>query len=267
MAFESILICVPSTSHSVKSGTAIALASVTKALVESGRNVDFHNIDSAEIVTARDMFANMVLHSDRWDSLFFIDSDMFFSPDLVMRMIGLNEPVVGAAYIRRNLDLDRFAQGFSETGDKDVAIAQASKFNLIPSWEPGEAELEIRDGFASMGGVGMGCVLISRDVLLGMIEAQVVSPRLDLNAGPGKTCWSFFANLDHNGVRLGEDYSFCHRWTFSMGQRLWVCIDETLSHIGSFEYRARYVDLLKSSQAATPSKSSFKKTGSKRSKR
>lgn len=243
MAFNSVLVGIPSTSQSVKSATALTMANVAKSLVASGRSVDFHNIDSAEIVTARDMFANMVLHSDRWDSLLFIDSDMSFDARLVMRMIALDEQLMGVAYTRRELDLERFALARQETGNSAVAMARASSFTVIPRWRESDQPLEVRDGFASLAGVGMGCALISRDVFTAMIDAKVVKPRTDLSAGPNRICWSFFDNIEHDGVRLGEDYSFCHRWSESMGNKVWVCVDEAPYHIGGFEYSARYSDL------------------------
>src|SRR5687768_1804568 len=118
-----VLIALSTTSQMMKSASALTVANVSLALQRKGRNVDLHNIDSAEIVTARDMFANMVLHSDRWTHLLFIDSDMHFEPRVVSRMIGRNADVVAAAYTRRNLDLGLLVRKFQEVGNLDIAAA------------------------------------------------------------------------------------------------------------------------------------------------
>jgi hypothetical protein len=75
---RTLLIALPTVGHFMKSQTAIAVANTVKVLQQRGINAELHNIDSAEIVTARDMFANMVLHSSRWDAMLFIDADMGF---------------------------------------------------------------------------------------------------------------------------------------------------------------------------------------------
>lgn len=228
----------------MKSGTAITLAGVVKLLTQRGLEVDLHNIDAAEIVTARDMFANMILHSDKWDGLFFLDSDMRFEPALVGRMLDTGADVVGTAYTRRALDLEGVIRGVGEGLTLERAVAKASDFNVKPAWQDGPVEIKVENGFFPGAAFGMGCAIIARRVLTDMIDAKVVRPRLDLSAGPGTTCWSWFEPLEHEGGRLGEDYSFCYRWTYQMKRELLICIDERLGHIGGYEYGARYLDLL-----------------------
>ena len=77
-----------------------------------------------------------------------------------------------------------------------------------------------------------------------MIKGRVVEPRLDLNASGGQQCYSFFGILEPGGHRLGEDYSFCHRWTAQLQRDLRVCLDEQVSHYGDFEYYGRYTDVM-----------------------
>jgi hypothetical protein len=191
------------------------------------------------------MFANMLLYTEGWDGLIFIDSDMGFEPDLVGRMLGLDEEVVGIASTRRTLDLPQLTQSIRGGEDDARAIACASSFIFMPNWsDQAPKQITARDGFASGAAMGMGLACIRKTALTSMIEAGVVRPRLDLNAGPGRTCYSFFEVLEEQGQRLSEDFSFCHRWTRQMGRELWVCIDTPIAHIGSFEYQARYIDAM-----------------------
>lgn len=240
----NLLVCLPTTSQSMKSATAVSIANACAALTRLGHNVDLHNIDSAEIVTARDMFANMVLHSDHWDHLLFIDSDMRFDPSLIIRMIETGADMCGAAYVRRTLDIAQlieFSVGGQEAG---AALARASSFTFKLAWDDEPTEIRLERGFCPVAAVGMGCVLISRTALQSMVDAAVVRERKDLNAPGGKICWSFFEITEVDGVRLGEDYSFCYRWTSIMKRPLLVCIDTPIGHIGAFEFSARYIDLL-----------------------
>jgi hypothetical protein len=229
----------------MKSETAIAVAETVKAFQERGINVDLHNIDSAEIVTARDMFANILLHSTRWDAMFFVDSDMGFDAGLVLKMLDLGADVAAAACPRRTLSLERLVEAAQAHGDLRKARAQASDFTVNLNWsDGGEKAVRLNGSFCTAAAVGMAIALISKAALQAMVHAKVVEPRLDLNASDGATCWSFFGNLEDNGHRLGEDYSFCYRWTKLMGRELQVCIDEEVSHVGDYTYQARYADLL-----------------------
>ncbi len=246
---RSVLIAIPTTSQSMLATTALSIAAVTRSLTQAGVNVGLHNIDSAEIVTARDMFANMVLHSTAWDSLLFVDSDMSFPERLVQRMIAFDEPFVAAAYPRRSLDLQILATALGQHGDLANALAEASSFTLKLSWSEDTGNVTIKDGFCESAAVGMGCALISRKVLELMVEKGVAKPRRDLQSSKGEACYSFFDHVELAGERLGEDYSFCHRWTAELGKKLWICVDEEIAHVGQFEYRASFRSLLSPAQA------------------
>jgi hypothetical protein len=241
---SSILIALPTTNQTMKSGTAITVAQTVKALVESGIGVELHNIDSAEIVTARDMFANMLLYTDAWSSVLFVDSDMQFDPSLILRMIQLQTDVVGVAYPRRMLDLPKLLSCYETHRNLGRAVAQASSFTCKLHWEEGDKqEVQVRDGFCKAAAVGMGCTLISKFALQDMISSKAVRPRLDLNAGEGRTCWSFFENIEQGESRLGEDYSFCYRWTEMMKRELWIAVEDQVSHVGSYSFSARFSDM------------------------
>ncbi len=244
-AIRSILIALPTVGHFMKSDTAIAVAKTVKLLQQRGINADLHNIDSAEIVTARDMFANMVLHSSRWDAMLFVDADMGFPERLILRMVDVEADVTAAACPRRTLDFQRFVAAAQKDGNLDKARSAASDFTVGFSWDPNaQPWIEAKDGFCSVASVGMAIALISKATLHAMVDAKVVEPRLDLNASGGGTCYSFFGIVDNEGHRLGEDYSFCYRWTKLMGRKILVCIDEEISHVGDFRYSGRFADLL-----------------------
>ncbi|HEX8532538.1 MAG TPA: hypothetical protein VF662_00055 [Allosphingosinicella sp.] len=250
-AISRLLIALPTTSQSMKSSTALTIANLVKLLQSHGIDAYLHNIDSAEIVTARDMFANMVVYSDDLDGLIFIDSDMAFDPEIMMKMLRTGKDVVAAACTRRTLNLSTLLSAAQQHGNVPRAIAQASDFTVKLSWNDNDkAPVEVTDGFCRAAAVGMACAYISKGALMAMVKAKAVEPRLDLSAGPGQTCWSFFAPVAPDGVRLGEDYSFCYRWTKTMRRELFVCVDEAIIHCGDYNYTARFIDLFEQTPAA-----------------
>jgi len=242
--YRNILIGLPTMGGTMKVGTTLSILDTIRALEARGIATDIHNVDSAEIVTARDMLANMVLHSDHWDGLLFVDSDMGFRHDLVLKLVDSGADVAAAACPRRQLSLERFAAGAIEHGHFGKALAQASDFTVNFSWgDKGPSQIEIQNGFCDAVAVGMAIALISRSALQALVQAKLVEKRRDLNSATGQPCYSFFEIISPRGVRLGEDYSFCHRWTARLKREIKVCVDEEVAHIGSFRYRARFADL------------------------
>ena len=242
--YQHILIGLPTMGGSMKTGTALSIVDTVRALEARGIATSIHNVDSAEIVTARDMLANMVLHSDTWDALLFIDSDMAFRPELVLKLAAADAEVAAAACPRRHLDLVRFANASREHGNVEKAIAQASDFTVNFGWkETGPTEIPVENGFVKAAAVGMAIALIGKSALTALVQAKLVERRRDLNSGTGAPCYSFFEITTSRGSRLGEDYSFCYRWTAQLKRELKVCIDEEVTHIGFYPYRARFADL------------------------
>jgi len=239
--YQNILIGLPTMGGSMKTGTALSIVDAVRALEVRGVSTYLHNIDSAEIVTARDMMANMVLHSDTWDALLFIDSDMGFRPELIIKLLDADAEVAAAACPRRQLDLDRFAAASHEHGDIEKAIAQASDFTVNFSWkDDSPTEIPVQNGFVKAAAVGMAIALIGKTALTALVQAKLVEKRRDLSSGTGAPCYSFFEIASPRGGRLGEDYSFCYRWTARLKRDLLVCIDEEVTHIGYYPYKARF---------------------------
>lgn len=248
-----LLLAVPTMGGTMKSATAVSLVKLTRTLAGQGYDVQIHNIDAADIVVARDLYANMLLHDGKWDALLFVDSDMQFDPALVLRMLKLGGEVVGAAYVKRSLDLHRFATALKPHGDVERAVAQTATFNVrLLGVRNGDPRPKRKDGFLTMAGVGMGCVLIARTALVAMVDAGVVRVRGGIKLAQDRPCWSFFETIAPDGVPLTEDYSFCHRWTRQMGRDLWVNVDEPVGHVGTFTFAARYAALLDSEAAVPP---------------
>ena len=259
---QNILVAVPTTGGMMKAKTAESLVNLMKFLTKSGINAHLHNINNSDIVTVRNIYANMVFDSDRWDSLLFIDSDMSFTPRVISRMINLNEMVCAAACTKRQIDLDKFAQAIRDHGDKDRAQAESVYFNTLLRWDNRrDIKVKQRGGFFTMAAIGMAVCLIRRSALKLMVEQGAVERRIDVYEGITKKSWAFFDFLKYSGVTLTEDYSFCHRWTHAMEQPLWVCADEIVEHIGDFPYSANYSLALKKMLSAEPRSAGKRVTG------
>ena len=248
---ESILVAVPTMGGIMKSKTAESLFILSKALARNGINGDIKNIDASDVVTVRNLYANMVLKSDRWGALLFVDSDMQFLPRLVMKMIALKAEAAAVAYPKKKIDLDAFAQAVRDHGDIAKARAQSSDFNILLRWDERKRQpLKRRGGFCAMAAAGMGCSFIARSALQAMVEGGIVEKRVDIRNSVHEESWGFFDPVKLGQVILGEDFSFWYRWTNRLGRDLWVCVDEEVSHVGDYGYSGLYSSLLQDVPAA-----------------
>jgi hypothetical protein len=234
----------------IKSKTTATLVLLMRQLTRRGIQAEFLNLDSSDIVYARNFYARLVLESPTLDGLLFVDSDMQFRPALVMRMIKLDCGVVATAYPKRALNMDQFAQEMAAANQfspkaKAKALAETYQYTVVPSWtSPKVGRMQVEDGFAKMAAAGMGCTLIAKAALQAMIDGGAVQPRRDIIEGVRQESWGFFDCMTVDGVTLSEDFSFCYRWTRLLGRDLWVNVDEVVTHLGDFAYQARYLDRL-----------------------
>jgi hypothetical protein len=248
---RNILIGVPTTGGNIKAKTAESLIKLVKALTRQGIDCDVHNINNSDVIAARNRYANMVLESDKWDSLLFIDSDMQFLPRAVARMIGFNAPVTAVACTTRELNLEKFGEGMREHGDLARARAEASRFNVLDRWvKKQRLVVRRRAGFVTAAAVGMAICLIKKSALQAMVSEGAVEERVDrYGEGVETRSWGFFDLVRVKNVVFSEDFSFCHRWTRQMNRPLWVCIDEDIGHLGEFAYGGRYATVFEQTLA------------------
>lgn len=172
---------------------------------------------------------------------------MGFEPELIMEMIAFDTPVIGSIYPKRNIDLRRVAKHGAEGNPEDRAIAKAQEFVFRP--RRGKGEPKARDGFMEVEGCGAGILLIQRECIETMLR---VMPEIN-DPGAKKTSplakdldrlIRAFDILQVGGMRLSEDYSFCHRWKNICKGEVWANTSHRVVHIGLHQFSGRYADVL-----------------------
>lgn len=166
--------------------------------------------------------------------MLFIDADMGFPPDMVTDMIMFDEPIVGTIYPQRKLPLSWAGSG------------------------TGQPTTERRGNFMLVEGVGFGCTLLRRDCVTRMLEKmpELVDTRLQLHpagetlkqAGTNRIIRAFEKlDLPDRGL-VSEDLSFCIR-AAQCGMQTWAAIGYRISHVGPYDYSARYLDIVEMQEA------------------
>jgi hypothetical protein len=245
MPHPHILICLPTYSEEVHINFAFSLMNVTRAINESGATFETLHVASSHIIRARNFFANYFLNHSEFTHLLFLDTDMQFPPEAVIKLLKANKPLAGVAYPYRRVDLDRkideTAQGLTM---REWLETHADYTVTILSNADGSAQ--IVDGFVEAEHVGTGIFLAQRNAFeLAKPFTERFSPPLQyrdmLTDG---AFYAFFDTIEENGIYLSEDLSFCRRARLG-GCAIWALLDQTVVHYGASEVSGQYMQAMR----------------------
>ena len=234
-----VLIGTPAYDHQVTSEYMLSVL----ALLRDARGVRF-GVDlpsTALLPYARNALATKALETTH---LLFIDSDIGFRPDLIHKMLAFDQPFVGCLVPHRSLNADEVVRIARERPELENVRAAAQAF--IGEVLPGG---EVRGDFVRAARVGTGMLLLKREVLERIREAY---PELWMETAPsdyrnlgltGGVLQCFTSLAREDGLFLGEDYSFCKRWT-DIGGEIWACISEEVTHVGRNHHRGTFREKL-----------------------
>ena len=247
MATPKIMIATPAYGEVFYTPYVSSLLSLTRVLQKRGIDFAFNAISYSEIAESRNYLLTHWYDKTDASHLLFVDADMGFPAALITEMIDFGQPLVGAVYPKRALDVKRVAQLAAEDKDASRAVAKAQDFVLrsrrgarVASGQPGFLEVEA---------CGSGLLLVQRACIDGMLAAMP-----QISDTQAKTTSPLAKNLDRlirafdvmfvNGMRLSEDFSFCYRWRHGCKGEVWASIAHEITHIGLQRFSGRYLEKL-----------------------
>lgn len=145
-----------------------------------------------------------------------LDTDMRFPKDTLVRLINHQQPVVGINYAKRRVPTDYVAI-------KKLGLEDGERSQRLATTDESE-------GLEEVEAMGFGACLIRGDVIMDLPE---------LTEGP----WFDIEWLPERGQWIGEDVSFFRLVREKLGYRLFVDHDlsKECAHIGQWEYRLEHV--------------------------
>lgn len=212
-----IAIALP-THDMVPSSFAFALANMvafTTAKFNHGEELGINMISGTYVHSARQKLLTMLLLQGVTDVLW-LDTDMTFPRDSLLRLLNHRKDVVGINYAKREAPPEYVAI-------KTVDFEKGNSVKL--------ATTDASTGLETVDAMGFGMVLMRTEKLLDLPD-------------PREKPWFFFEWLP-GGRQVGEDVYFCRILREQLGMELHV--DHDLSkecrHIGQFPYALHHVGL------------------------
>jgi hypothetical protein len=207
--------------HTANTEYMMSLIALTHVLKNSGIEFVLYPIVFDSLVSrARNAAVAQFLHSDCTD-LIFIDSDIEFDPESVIKLLRHGKEVVAGVYAKKYYVLDRVFQGEEIV---DFVIS-------------GNVELNSQ-GLIECTYAPTGFLMINRSVFQKMMSAYPhLKYRNDIDGyGNLDTFYDFFHVSVRNGILESEDWGFCSLWRELGGK---ILIDPTicLGHVGWTTFR------------------------------
>ncbi|MCP3706490.1 hypothetical protein M3I54_05735 [Paraburkholderia sp. CNPSo 3274] len=178
-----------------------------------------------------------------FSNLLFLDTDMDFSREAVLRLLAGDKPVAGIARPYRFFDREQritsadvgltLREWQEETVDYTAVLADQAGSSVVS------------DGWAEVSHVGTGIFLVRRDALEAIAAHTALYRPPAQYAGylPHGKFHAFFDTVSEKGVYLSEDLSFCRR-VRAAGKSVWALIDEKIVHHGASSISGTYLHAL-----------------------
>ncbi len=189
----------------------------------------------ALITRARASLVSQFLDDPDATHLLFIDADIGFEPDQVLRLIECGAEMCAAVYPIKRIDWDKVDSTIKSARPNPAAAALKYVFEVD---DPGAVTESA--GFVKVRYAGTGFLMICRGALEKMCAhyPQLRYKRdhsIDAATASDNRFALFECMIAEDGTYLSEDFAFCKRWT-DMGGEIWADLNSRLNHIGPMTF-------------------------------
>lgn len=225
----------------------LSMFRLSQVLMQYGIKFRITTLRNESLVTrARNILTAMFLEDKSCTHLMFIDADIEFEPDSVIRMLAMDKEVIAGAYPKKTINWDQIRRAV-ELGKTDLAEYGAD-YAMNLKVQPGTNKVRTSMGAVEVLDASTGFFIVKREVIEQMIEAH---PELhyknDSSIDPkfNPYCYALWDTMiDPDDRRyLSEDYTFCRRHQ-KLGGEIWVDPNTKLNHVGSFTFNGNLNNML-----------------------
>ena len=255
-----LLICTPCFANSLNAGYFHSVLQLKEKLIIHGVRHEIATTGNESLITrARNYFVSIFLSKAEYTHLLFIDSDITFNPDSVIRMLMSKKDVVGGAYPKKSIPWDSISQIVRE--NPDISPDQLEKrcydyaINVIAYNDPDKPTtitLPIENGYMKVAYIATGFMLLTRNVLESMVQSfpelkyENDVPGYNLGHNQDNFYSVFDCIIDPKSRRyLSEDYAFCNRW-IKLGGDIWLDVSCSLNHAGTYDFKGGIMEKFRS---------------------
>lgn len=200
------------------------------------------------VTRGRNTLVSFFMDNPHATHLFFVDADIEFNPEDMLRMVAYDKPIIVGAYPKKAVNWDSIITAARKNEEETSATIEGHSSNYVVNFEFNTDEegkripqVQIVDNLIKLKDAGTGFMCIRRDTIEKMFEAH---PELkyanDINVDQRFEQYMyalFDTMIDPESRRyLSEDYTFCRLWQ-NMGGDVWLDPRTSLNHVGHYTFR------------------------------
>ena len=213
---------------SVKINTMLSVIKLVQQLGKSGIETGIHTMKSPLIHQARNYLTSVFL-TTQYQYMLFIDSDVEFEPEVVLRMMVVKKPIVCTPYRVKSAEIDKQIYTVEFKDPKNILV--------------------LAEGLVEIEAGPTGLMLIDRKVFERIIknhpELKIRNKATPKAEKSHEFYYNFFDFGFNDGYAMGEDVSFC-RLARDNDFRIFANIESSTVHHGSFGWKGTFGESMKS---------------------
>ena len=224
-------------------------------------HIEFCNNDSL-VSRARNNLVARAMSNTNMTHMLFIDNDITWDPDSILKLLLAEKPVVGGIYPLKHYNWEKLVNTNPETPNENVIQNWIDRKNqsmfkdAIPDVDLIHHRLlsynlnlatntmHIENNLTKVRHIATGFMMIKRKVIEKLQQAFPSTKYVDdigfLQPEENKHAYALFDCGVEEGHYFSEDWLFCHRWT-KMGGEIHVEVTINLNHTGPVDYRGCYL--------------------------
>jgi hypothetical protein len=200
------------------------------------------------ITRGRNTLVSFFMENPKATHLFFIDADIEFNPEDLLRMVAYDKPVIVGAYPKKAVNWESIMTAARTIPEETSDTIEGHSSNYVVNFEFLTDEngnrlpqVQIVDNLVKLKDAGTGFMCIKKEVIQKMFDAMPeLSYKNDINVDNKFEPFMyalFDAIIDPESRRyLSEDYTFCRRWQ-NMGGEVYLDPRTALNHVGHYTFR------------------------------
>lgn len=226
----------------------LSMFRLSQVLIQYGIKFRITTLRNESLITrARNILTAMFLEDKDSTHLMFIDADIEFDPDSVIRMLAMNKDIIAGAYPKKTINWDQVKHAVKE-GKEDIS-SYGADYAINLKFVPGTNKVRTHFGAVEVLDASTGFFLVKKEAIQKMVNAY---PELFYNNDSAidprfvPYCYALWDTMiDPTDKRyLSEDYTFCRRWQ-QLGGEVWVDPNTRLNHVGAYTFEGNLKNILR----------------------
>ena len=217
----SIFIAMPCY-DSVKINSMLSVIKLIQQLGKGGIEVGIHTMKSPLIHQARNYLTSVFLTTE-YQYLLFVDSDVEFGPEAVIRMMVAKKNIVCTPYRAKAPEIDKQVYTVEFKDPKNILV--------------------LAEGLVEIEAGPTGLMLVDRKVFEKIIknhpDLKIKNKAVPSPGASHEFYYNFFDFGFNDGYAMGEDISFC-KLARDNDFRIFANIESSTAHHGSFAWRGTF---------------------------